>query len=107
MAGGASFTLEGAQLDAALQYSPTLGLPQLLRHLDTLRHAYHAPVSLASVASGSEAATTTAAAADDDPGGNSRAAADVPRLSMVSTGSQVTLVRLRSLARDEIGIRGV
>jgi len=82
---GEEFTLEGAQLKEALQYSPTLGLPSLLKHLDALRQAYHAPVHLSS---------TPSERADADM----EAQADSSRYaSMVSTGSQVGLVQCITL----------
>ena len=40
---GTVLHLEGADLDEALQYSPTRGLPRLLRHLEALQAAEHAP----------------------------------------------------------------
>lgn len=78
MVSGEEFTLEGAQLKEALQYSPTLGLPSLLKHLDALRQAYHAPVKLSS-------ATSEGVQADEECQNSSIRCA-----SMVSTGSQVT-----------------
>lgn len=78
MVSGEEFTLEGAQLKEALQYSPTLGLPSLLKHLDALRQAHHAPVKLSSAAS-------EGVEADEERQNDSTRCA-----SMVSTGSQVT-----------------
>jgi kynurenine/2-aminoadipate aminotransferase len=67
---GSEYAISGKGLDAALQYSPTNGLPSFLAHLETLRLHYHTL-----------------------PGGEGGALGDhgVPRSSMVSTGSQDAL----------------
>jgi kynurenine/2-aminoadipate aminotransferase len=65
--GEASFNIEGKNMQEALQYSPTNGLPGLLAHLNTIMEAYH-----------NESGSFDA----------------VPRTSMVSTGSQDALSKV-------------
>jgi kynurenine/2-aminoadipate aminotransferase len=65
--GEASFNIEGKNMQEALQYSPTNGLPGLLAHLNTIMEAFH-----------NESGSFDA----------------VPRTSMVSTGSQDALSKV-------------
>ncbi len=68
---GEKYTLSDSTLDVALQYSPTNGLPSFLAHLETLRQVYHT--------------------LDGKEGSGTNGDYGIPRVSMVSTGSQDAL----------------